>query len=98
MVHPTIRNKPEPFQPEYSRNWKEVVGPLDELKHHVGNGGAFIGVRRVSDHRSSSAFDYADLAVVDIDYGLTIEEFKNCLLYTSPSPRDVEESRMPSSA
>ena len=23
MVHPTIRNKPEPFQPEYSRNWKE---------------------------------------------------------------------------
>ena len=25
-------------------------------------------------------------------YGIT------CLLYTSPSPRDVEESRMPSSA
>ena len=26
------------------------------------------------------------------------ERFKGCLLYTSPSPRDVEESRMPSSA
>ena len=26
------------------------------------------------------------------------EEPYNCLLYTSPSPRDVEESRMPSSA
>ena len=25
-------------------------------------------------------------------------ENMNCLLYTSPSPRDVEESRMPSSA
>ena len=25
-------------------------------------------------------------------------EFIGCLLYTSPSPRDVEESRMPSSA
>ena len=25
-------------------------------------------------------------------------EYKPCLLYTSPSPRDVEESRMPSSA
>ena len=25
-------------------------------------------------------------------------ELKDCLLYTSPSPRDVEESRMPSSA
>ena len=28
------------------------------------------------------------------DFGLNI----TCLLYTSPSPRDVEESRMPSSA
>ena len=26
------------------------------------------------------------------------ERLKDCLLYTSPSPRDVEESRMPSSA
>ena len=25
-------------------------------------------------------------------------EIRDCLLYTSPSPRDVEESRMPSSA
>ena len=34
--------------------------------------------------------------------GLNIMEFckafNACLLYTSPSPRDVEESRMPSSA
>ena len=27
-----------------------------------------------------------------------INNLKGCLLYTSPSPRDVEESRMPSSA
>ena len=26
------------------------------------------------------------------------ESFKNCLLYTSPSPRDRQKSRMPSSA
>ena len=26
------------------------------------------------------------------------EDLKNCLLYTSPSPRDAHESRMPSSA
>ena len=26
------------------------------------------------------------------------DHVSNCLLYTSPSPRDVEESRMPSSA
>ena len=27
-----------------------------------------------------------------------LKDNKHCLLYTSPSPRDVEESRMPSSA
>ena len=27
-----------------------------------------------------------------------LKQYKDCLLYTSPSPRDVEESRMPSSA
>ena len=35
-------------------------------------------------------------------YGVGVTDFSigfgNCLLYTSPSPRDVEESRMPSSA
>ena len=30
--------------------------------------------------------------------GVNIDADKGCLLYTSPSPRDVEESRMPSSA
>ena len=33
---------------------------------------------------------------VGIDYGRA--KTYTCLLYTSPSPRDVEESRMPSSA
>ena len=27
-----------------------------------------------------------------------LEQVKNCLLYTSPSPRDLSTSRMPSSA
>ena len=33
-----------------------------------------------------------------IENGAEDWEIENCLLYTSPSPRDVEESRMPSSA
>ena len=32
------------------------------------------------------------------DHACKGEDIKDCLLYTSPSPRDVEESRMPSSA
>ena len=35
---------------------------------------------------------------VSIVSGTLAERIKFCLLYTSPSPRDVEESRMPSSA
>ena len=41
------------------------------------------------------------LAYKDFIVGQVLEEEKHpnaCLLYTSPSPRDVEESRMPSSA
>ena len=32
------------------------------------------------------------------DYEPRTEHFKDCLLYTSPSPRDKRQSRMPSSA
>ena len=32
------------------------------------------------------------------EHGVKYNELMHCLLYTSPSPRDVEESRMPSSA
>ena len=31
-------------------------------------------------------------------FGRAARALMDCLLYTSPSPRDVEESRMPSSA
>ena len=34
----------------------------------------------------------------DISTGRVLSDDEVCLLYTSPSPRDVEESRMPSSA
>ena len=40
---------------------------------------------------------FASCVLVDIDDTLD-SIFSSCLLYTSPSPRDVEESRMPSSA
>ena len=37
------------------------------------------------------------LAIACVHVGKDLP-FDSCLLYTSPSPRDVEESRMPSSA
>ena len=46
--------------------------------------------------------DTGEYDVVILDLGLPkldgLSVLKRCLLYTSPSPRDVEESRMPSSA
>ena len=44
-----------------------------------------VGIGEIIDEFGKALFD-------EIDYE------KDCLLYTSPSPRDVEESRMPSSA
>ena len=52
----------------------------------------------------SSGLSNTQIVIVDVQ-GMVcdfcargIEKTFNCLLYTSPSPRDVEESRMPSSA
>ena len=42
-------------------------------------------------------FDLSGL-IERISYAINKYKAKSCLLYTSPSPRDVEESRMPSSA
>ena len=36
--------------------------------------------------------------VVSIVYDTRDKQYENCLLYTSPSPRDRQISRMPSSA
>ena len=40
-----------------------------------------------------SSFSDGELLLNELD-----KDVPDCLLYTSPSPRDVEESRMPSSA
>ena len=51
---------------------------------------------------ASPIVDQVGVPIVDIPGCVEAHESNNksntCLLYTSPSPRDVEESRMPSSA
>ena len=50
---------------------------------------------------SDGTINLPRLGTVDV-WGLTLDEARqritNCLLYTSPSPRDRQKSRMPSSA
>ena len=43
-------------------------------------------------------YDGLDLRMEDLTVEDLLDDINTCLLYTSPSPRDVEESRMPSSA
>ena len=56
-----------------------------------------------SDASSENAVDAvldfsADVLAVDSPTEVDIARSDNCLLYTSPSPRDRQKSRMPSSA
>ena len=39
-----------------------------------------------------------EFGTTNVSFTSYVQELLTCLLYTSPSPRDVEESRMPSSA
>ena len=48
-----------------------------------------------SDDNNEEAWHGVDVRAGDLDI---VQNTLACLLYTSPSPRDVEESRMPSSA
>ena len=51
------------------------------------------------DHIESNAVENASTILkFDGMPALTDNEFDTCLLYTSPSPRDISGSRMPSSA
>ena len=43
-------------------------------------------------------FDGLVVTEFEVQEAVVLEASPVCLLYTSPSPRDVEESRMPSSA
>ena len=42
--------------------------------------------------------DFSNVIQIEFDDEEDVEEKKDCLLYTSPSPRDGLLSRMPSSA
>ena len=56
----------------------------------IGRHDPCVGIRAVPVGIAMTSFVIADL--------MLMQKSKFCLLYTSPSPRDVEESRMPSSA
>ena len=73
--------------------------PNDDLKIKLNK--AFICLCEEEDITNCSInlkiMDDMEMQKLNKDFR-SINKPTNCLLYTSPSPRDVEESRMPSSA
>ena len=65
---------------------------VDIAVNYAPKGVVLIGVRRRKGHAAIKVWDTGD----GMPTGLRLS--CNCLLYTSPSPRDLSTSRMPSSA
>ena len=63
------------------------------LVHEVTSPQAFEGLRL-----SNRKVRRPDLTIATVDHNITTDDTRTCLLYTSPSPRDLSTSRMPSSA
>jgi len=86
------------IQPNASAMGAQGAKFLKELTDAQG-----IDVSKIAHLHEQSAFGTsvnAAFAEAAAEYGWSVEPVisYDCLLYTSPSPRDVEESRMPSSA
>ena len=73
------------------------------LQNLVIEPNAGVGGRVVATRRAVGVSDYTRANVISHEYDKPIQDeglhsVVACLLYTSPSPRDAHESRMPSSA
>ena len=79
---------------DFERVLKTSIGTsATEIRAAANSDDAIIGMRFANKGTSAVTVD-ATVKNSSTSYYL----IKDCLLYTSPSPRDVEESRMPSSA
>ena len=73
--------------------WEQTEGRVDHLVVGVGTGGTICGTGKYLKEKKPSVKCWG----IDT-YGSVFKKYKDCLLYTSPSPRDRTRSRMPSSA
>ena len=102
MTSPIVRFAPSPTGRLHVGN---VRTALMNVLFVLAEGGTF--VLRIDDtdlERSTAEYEQGirdDLSWLGVTWGRTFkqsERFDICLLYTSPSPRDLSTSRMPSSA
>ena len=71
---------------------KDVLDPQGTV---IANSLKSLGYNNVDNVRQGKFFE---LEISSQDKETAIKQCNDCLLYTSPSPRDLAQSRMPSSA
>ena len=72
---------------------QKVLGPG---RHRLSTFGRKLKVEKFD--ITSVRFEHPKLKFLVRQYRAFLEDYVDCLLYTSPSPRDKRQSRMPSSA
>ena len=90
-AHPDIHDKPALWEPRFGCSWQRRTTDLQGLIDHITAGGAFIAAAMTSGKRTAAAFESTSLVAIDVDYGLTVEEFQQhplaasaCFAYTTP--------------
>ena len=91
------RNIPrkENYMPLFAEDWNAVIDALDDLYS-----GKFGPIERDLVPARDKTFDLGKINKKwrNVFAQYILAEYLSCLLYTSPSPRDLSTSRMPSSA
>ena len=83
-------------------NWEEMSDDIADISKKIKNN--ISGDENIDDLKDSlinikeNVMNTFNKLAEIVENTLNDEEVKNCLLYTSPSPRDKSSSRMPSSA
>ena len=102
-----VRQPGQEWVSETQKNYRDSAGAEKiGVSRTIGNRGRSIVAERGADgteRRTDNVRGYEDGSAFDRDWqgnagAATIAQSRTCLLYTSPSPRDKRQSRMPSSA
>ena len=92
VTHPLLAESVTQFQ---AQAYKELVPSDGPVRTQV------VGLQTpATEQQAERVKDYMNYLLMEKmeEYSTDMDQMLFCLLYTSPSPRDVEESRMPSSA
>ena len=86
---------------QHDENWPDMHWP--EIFQHIQREGRNANIFDLNHEHATPSTELHHWhqqvqAVVDADTSLRRGQLLTCLLYTSPSPRDRQKSRMPSSA